>query len=284
MALPVNVKKWIQQNKTCFLPPVCNKLMHNGQLTVMFVGGPNQRKDYHIQEGEELFYQLEGDMCLKIIEDGKPKDIHIKQGEMFLLPARIPHSPQRFENTVGLVIERRRLEMERDGLRYYVENSSEVLFERWFYCEDLGKQLIPIIHEYFNSKQYKTGKPDPDQQLEEMPFPLNPAKVMEPFSFEDWIHKHRVEINEKKDLSLFEDHHDIKAVISGSGESKISTTTDKWIWQLEGTSTVTLGDTTIQLEAGDSLLIKEHTQYSWNRHHGCLALCLCQEPAQRKFL
>ncbi|KAM7061741.1 3-hydroxyanthranilate 3,4-dioxygenase isoform 2-T2 [Acridotheres tristis] len=161
MELLVNVRKWIEENKTAFLPPVCNKLMHRYQLNVMFVGGPNERKDYHIEEGEELFYQVQGDMCLKIIENGRQKDVVIREGEMFLLPARIPHSPQRYENTVGLVVERERLKTEIDGLRYYVGESTNVLFEKWFHCEDLGTQLIPIIQEFFNSRQYKTGKPNP---------------------------------------------------------------------------------------------------------------------------
>ncbi|CAG2180001.1 unnamed protein product [Oppiella nova] len=76
--------------------------LHNCQLKVFFVGGPNQRKDYHIEEGEELFYMIKGDMCLKVIEKGKPKDVIIKEGQVFLLAAKIPHSPQRFTNTIGL--------------------------------------------------------------------------------------------------------------------------------------------------------------------------------------
>ena len=113
----LNVEKWIEENEKFFLPPVCNKMMHNTQLKVFYVGGPNQRKDYHLEEGEELFYMRKGDMCLKILENGKFKDVHIKQGQVFLLPGRIPHSPQRNENTVGLVIERERLKTETDGLR-----------------------------------------------------------------------------------------------------------------------------------------------------------------------
>ncbi|KAM4770871.1 3-hydroxyanthranilate 3,4-dioxygenase [Rhinophrynus dorsalis] len=261
MALLVNVKKWIEENKEYFLPPVCNKLMHNDQLKVMFVGGPNQRKDYHIEEGEELFYQVEGDMCLKIVENGNHKDIHIKEGEMFLLPARIPHSPQRYANTVGLVLERRRLDTEKDGLRYYVEDSTEVLYEKWFYCEDLGTQLAPIMKEFFNSKQYKTGKPDPDQTLEKMPFSLNTMQVMEPFSFDKVLDKYRLEKNQKKSLSLFGDQHETKAIIYGTGESEQKKSkTDIWIWQLEGTSTVTLDNKVVKLTAGDSLLIPEHSQ------------------------
>ncbi|XP_060042925.1 3-hydroxyanthranilate 3,4-dioxygenase isoform X4 [Erinaceus europaeus] len=145
---PVRVRVWVEENRAFFLPPVCNKLLHQEQLKVMFVGGPNTRKDYHIEEGEEVFYQLQGDMILRVLERGRHRDVVIRQGEVFLLPAGIPHSPQRFANTVGLVIERRRLPSELDGLRFYVENTTDVLFEKWFYCEDLGTQLAPIIQEW----------------------------------------------------------------------------------------------------------------------------------------
>ncbi|XP_053568287.1 3-hydroxyanthranilate 3,4-dioxygenase [Bombina bombina] len=283
MEFLTNTEKWIKENKQYFLPPVCNKLMHNKQLKVMFVGGPNQRKDYHIEEGEELFYQVEGDMCLKIIENGIHKDIHIKEGEMFLLPARIPHSPQRYANTVGLVFERRRLATEKDGLRFYVDNSTEVLYDRWFYCEDLGTQLVPIIQEFFNSKQYKTGKPDPDQPLEKAPFSLNSMEVMKPFSFKNWLEANNKEINQKKGLSLFEDCYETKAAVYGPGENeKHKTNADTWIWQLEGMSIVTIGDKTMQLNTGDSLLIHEQYQYTWSRPNGCVALCVCQDPDLKK--
>ena len=143
----VRVKSWVEENRASFQPPVCNKLMHQEQLKIMFVGGPNTRKDYHIEEGEEVFYQLEGDMILRVLEQGQHRDVPIRQGEIFLLPARVPHSPQRFANTMGLVIERRRLESELDGLRYYVGDTEDVLFEKWFHCKDLGTQLAPIIQE-----------------------------------------------------------------------------------------------------------------------------------------
>ncbi|XP_068135811.1 3-hydroxyanthranilate 3,4-dioxygenase [Hyperolius riggenbachi] len=279
---PVNVRRWIEDNKEYFVPPVCNKLMHNGQLKVMFIGGPNQRKDYHIEEGEELFYQLEGDMCLKIIENGEHKDVHIREGEMFLLPARIPHSPQRFPNTVGLVFERKRLETEKDGLRYYVGDSAEVLFEKWFYCSDLGTQLGPIINEFFNSKQYKTGKPEPDQ-ISQLPFPLSTVKVMEPFSFQSWLDEHRSDIVQKNGLSLFADEHETKAAIYGSGESNHSASdTDSWIWQLEGSSVVSVCDKMLTLTSGDSLLIPEQTQFLWKRQMGSIAFYMSQDPTRRK--
>ncbi|XP_040080637.1 3-hydroxyanthranilate 3,4-dioxygenase isoform X2 [Oryx dammah] len=208
MERPVRVKAWVEENRGSFLPPVCNKLLHQKQLKIMFVGGPNTRKDYHIEEGEEVFYQLEGDMLLRVLERGKHRDVVIRQGEIFLLPAGVPHSPQRFANTVGLVIERRRLKTELDGLRYYVGDTTDVLFEKWFYCEDLGTQLAPIIQEFFSSEQYRTGKPKPDQLLKEPPFALSTRSVMEPVCLEAWLAGHRKELQAGTPLSLFGDTYE----------------------------------------------------------------------------
>ncbi|XP_070654667.1 3-hydroxyanthranilate 3,4-dioxygenase isoform X2 [Bos indicus] len=178
MERPVRVKAWVEENRGSFLPPVCNKLLHQKQLKIMFVGGPNTRKDYHIEEGEEVFYQLEGDMLLRVLERGKHRDVVIRQGEIFLLPAGVPHSPQRFANTVGLVIERRRLKTELDGLRF------------------------------FSSEQYRTGKPNPDQLLKEPPFPLSTRSVMEPMCLEAWLDGHRKELQAGTPLSLFGDTYE----------------------------------------------------------------------------
>ena len=103
---PLNFKNWIDKNRHLLKPPVGNKVVYDdGDFMVMVVGGPNSRKDYHVDPVEEFFYQLEGDMILKVMEDGRSIDIEIKEGEIFLLPKYVPHSPQRFENTVGLVVE-----------------------------------------------------------------------------------------------------------------------------------------------------------------------------------
>uniref|UniRef100_A0A4X2JMG4 3-hydroxyanthranilate 3,4-dioxygenase n=1 Tax=Vombatus ursinus TaxID=29139 RepID=A0A4X2JMG4_VOMUR len=233
MEFQVNVKKWIEKNKSSFLPPVCNKLMHQNQLKIMFVGGPNQRKDYHIEEGEELFFQIEGHMVLKILEQGQHRDVLIRQGEIFLLPAGTPHSPQRFANTVGLVIERERLKTEVDGLRFYVGDTTNVLFEKWFYCEDLGTQLAPIIQEFFSSEQYKTGKPRLDQLLKEPPFPLSTRAVMEPLALQRWLADHRGELEAGSTLSLFGDTYETQVTVYGSGSSQGSKLgVDVWFWQL----------------------------------------------------
>ncbi|XP_061766895.1 3-hydroxyanthranilate 3,4-dioxygenase-like isoform X1 [Nerophis ophidion] len=283
--LLVNVEEWIAKNQNAFLPPVCNKLMHFSQLNIMFVGGPNTRKDYHIEEGEELFYQLKGDMCLKVIENGKNKDVHIKEGEMFLLPARIPHSPQRQADTVGLVVERRRLLTETDCLRYYVDNTTDILFEKWFYCQNLGTQLVPIIQEFMASKQCKTGKPDPsaDEEFRDPPFLMNNMNVMSPFCFKSWLDKHKPFLTNGNPINMFGALFETEVTLFGGGLTESSLPqSDMWIWQLEGSSRVTMNEQEFTLSAGNSLLIPEHNQYHWQRDEETAALVVVQNPERKR--
>ena len=157
----MNLFDYINVHKEDLKPPVCNKMIHNdGKLRVMIIGGPNLRKDYHMNMGEEIFYQIKGDMCLKVMENNEPRDVIIREGEFFILPGKIPHSPQRFENTMGLVIERMRPEGELDGLRYFTDDTNkEVLWQRFFHVTDLGQQLVPLIEDFFASEEFKTRVP-----------------------------------------------------------------------------------------------------------------------------
>ncbi len=151
---PFNFKTWINDHRDQLKPPVGNvQVWKDSEFIVMVVGGPNARKDYHYNEGEEFFYQLEGDIVVKIIEDGKPVDIHIKEGEIFLLPPRTPHSPQRGPGTVGMVIERERETKELDGFLWFCENCGEKLYEEYEYVTDIVKQLPPIFDRFYNNKE-----------------------------------------------------------------------------------------------------------------------------------
>jgi len=158
---PFNLNQWVKDNREYLQPPVGNKQVYlgNEDYIVMVVGGPNGRKDYHWEDGEELFYQLKGDISVKIIkDDGTPEDIHIREGEMFLLPPHVPHSPQRPADTVGLVIERYRKPGEIDKLMWFCENCNEKLYEAGFPLEDIGTQIKAAIGEFMASAEHRTCK------------------------------------------------------------------------------------------------------------------------------
>jgi 3-hydroxyanthranilate 3,4-dioxygenase len=111
-----NLNQWIEQHREYLKPPVCNRqVFQHSEFIIMVVGGPNARTDYHEDPGEEFFYQLEGTMTLRTMQDRGRVDIPIHAGEVLLLPPRVPHSPQRSANSVGLVIERQRRPEEQDG-------------------------------------------------------------------------------------------------------------------------------------------------------------------------
>jgi 3-hydroxyanthranilate 3,4-dioxygenase len=118
-----HIDSWIRTHEASFAPPVMNKLLHRDQLSIMFVGGPNEREDFHLEAGSEFFYQLRGNMQLPTVQAGERTVVTIREGEVYLLPSRIPHSPQRPERgSIGLVIERQRYEHEPpDGLRFYTD-------------------------------------------------------------------------------------------------------------------------------------------------------------------
>lgn len=155
---PFNLQKWIDENRSLLKPPVGNKNLYAdaGDYIVMIVGGPNARKDYHYNETEELFYQLEGNIIVKIQEDGKAVDIPINAGEMFLLPAKIPHSPIRPAGSVGLVVERKRESGHQDGLMWFCDNCNEKLHDTYFHLTNIEKDFLPRFREFYGSEKLRT--------------------------------------------------------------------------------------------------------------------------------
>jgi 3-hydroxyanthranilate 3,4-dioxygenase len=152
-----NFQKWIDEHRDVLKPPVCNKLVFpEAEFIVMVVGGPNSRDDYHYDEGEEFFYQLEGEMVLRTIQDGERVDIPIKAGEIYLLPARVPHSPQRMADSVGLVIERQRLPGEQDGLMWFCNACGHKLYEEFFVLQNVEKDLPPVFDRFYESEASRT--------------------------------------------------------------------------------------------------------------------------------
>ena len=155
---PFSFKNWIDENRHLLKPPVGNQVVYkeNRDFIVMVVGGPNKRKDFHYNETEEFFYQLEGDITLRIMEEGKAVDIPIREGEIFLLPPKVPHSPQRPENTVGLVMEIKRNHAEKDGFMWFCENCGEKLYDEYFDLTDIVAQLAPIMDKFYASEELRT--------------------------------------------------------------------------------------------------------------------------------
>lgn len=158
MIPPINFHNWIEENRDLLKPPVGNKCIYDGDFIVMVVGGPNRRSDYHYDEGAEFFYQVQGDMILRVMENEGPRDIRIREGEIFLLPPRVPHSPQRLPDTVGLVIERRRLDGELDGLMWFCPECHGKLYEEYFQLEDIETQFPPVFERFFGSREHRTCK------------------------------------------------------------------------------------------------------------------------------
>jgi 3-hydroxyanthranilate 3,4-dioxygenase len=153
---PIDFKRWIEDNRHLLKPPVGNKCIVDGDFIIMIVGGPNARTDYHWDEGPEFFYQLEGEMVLKVQENGVARDIPIKAGEIFYLPPRTPHSPQRSAGGVGLVIERKRLPYEQDGLLWFCEQCNYKLYEEFFGLENVETDFPAVFDRFYRSIEHRT--------------------------------------------------------------------------------------------------------------------------------
>ena len=154
---PLNFQRWLEENRHLLKPPVGNRLLfRDANFIVMAVGGPNRRKDYHVDPGDEFFYQVEGDMLLKTIQNGRVVDIPIKQGEMFLLPANMPHSPRRPANTIGLVVERDRRPEEHDSVQFYCEGCGQLLYQESFHLTNIETQLAPVFDRFYDSPAHAT--------------------------------------------------------------------------------------------------------------------------------
>lgn len=148
-----NFKKWIDENRHLLKPPVGNKVVwKDREFIVMVVGGPNSRTDFHVNQSEEFFYQLEGNMILKIVNpEQKIIDVPIRAGDIFLLPPNTPHSPQREAASIGLVIERKRRDNEIDGLQWYCEKCQSKLYEEFFKLINIETQFPEVFERYYSS-------------------------------------------------------------------------------------------------------------------------------------
>lgn len=261
--------------------------MHKGQLSVMFVGGPNTRKDFHLEEGSEFFYQMRGDMELPTVQQGKQKLVKIKQGQVFCLPSRIPHSPQR-PNTgsFGLVIERQRQASEMDGLVWYkdFEKCDAVLWERFFRCEDLGKDLPPVIKAFKEFEASAEAKKPQSWPEENRPLRQDvKTAVPPPFFLEDFLLANQEKLSSGEVLPLFaQDHPDreCKVMVAGgpSEQSGHVWTGETWLYQLRGQAHIAVRHGTLTLEEGCCCIVNPNMSYDVSRASGSLGLTVRMDP------
>lgn len=156
--LPLNFAKWIEEHQHLLRPPVGNaQIWSNADFIVTVVGGPNQRTDYHVDPLEEFFYQIKGDMVLRLWIDGAPKDVPIREGEIFLLPPNVPHSPQRpVEGSVGLVIERQRPDGLLDVFQWYCDCCGGIVHKAEVQLSSIVKDLPPIFQSFYDNVEKRT--------------------------------------------------------------------------------------------------------------------------------
>ena len=155
----VDLMKWIADHRADFKPPVSNKYLYDGRdFFVMIIAGPNARNDFHVTKSEEFFYQIKGDITVRIRENGEIKDFPVREGETFFVPGGVPHSPQRPPNTLGLVVERRRPPGELEHQVFYCENCGELVCDREFDLKDIVVHFRQMMEEFWADDELRTCK------------------------------------------------------------------------------------------------------------------------------
>jgi 3-hydroxyanthranilate 3,4-dioxygenase len=155
----VSFPGWIEENKHLLKPPVGNKqLVPTGSdFITIVVGGPNQRTDFHVDPYEEFFYQVKGSMHVNVMTDDGPARVDIGEGQMWVLPRSMPHSPQRPEpGSIGLVIERVREDGTLEKFRWYCAECNGVVHEVELQVRDIVADLPPVFNAFYDSEDART--------------------------------------------------------------------------------------------------------------------------------
>ena len=154
---PINIKEWVEKHRDQLKPPVGNKYLYDGKdFFVMVIGGPNARNDFHITKSEEYFYQVQGDITVRIRDEGEIKDIVIREGETFFIPPEMPHSPMRPPDTIGVVVERVRPPGELEHLVFYCESCGELVHDIEFDCRDIVKHFGETMETFWLDDKQRT--------------------------------------------------------------------------------------------------------------------------------
>ena len=157
--MPIDLPKWIEQHRHEMKPPVSNKYLYDGEdFFVMIINGPNSRNDYHVTNSEEFFYQLKGDIVVRIIEDGRIKDVVVREGNTFFVPGNVPHSPTRPPGTLGMVVERRRPPGETEHLQFYCDKCEQLVHDLEFDCKDIVQHFAQAMEDFWADPELSTCK------------------------------------------------------------------------------------------------------------------------------
>jgi len=156
---PINLKNWIEENADKFKPPVSNRYLYDGRdFFVMVIKGPNARNDFHLVDSEEYFYQLKGDITVRIREGDRIVDHIVREGETFFIPPNVLQSPQRPPETIGVVVERRRPPGEKEHVIFYCENCGALVEDIHFDCKDIVDHFSKAMLEFWNDDARRTCK------------------------------------------------------------------------------------------------------------------------------
>ncbi|PXY21575.1 3-hydroxyanthranilate 3,4-dioxygenase [Prauserella flavalba] len=156
---PIDFSGWLKENEDQLRPPVNNKQMFPAgkDFIVQVVGGPNQRTDFHVDSYEEYFYQVKGNMHVDVVTDDGVRSVHVREGEMWLLPGNLPHSPQRPEpGSIGVVIERVREEGTLEKFQWYCPECSALLHEVELQVRDIVADLPPVFAKFYADERART--------------------------------------------------------------------------------------------------------------------------------
>ncbi|MGN7399573.1 3-hydroxyanthranilate 3,4-dioxygenase [Cytobacillus praedii] len=152
-----NLINWIEENKEQLKPPVNNKVLwEDSEFICMILGGPNRRRDFHVDPSDEFFYQIKGDCYVEVINNGKREIVTVKEGEVFMLPGMVPHSPHRVENTYGLVIERKRAQGELEDFVWFCDLCDKEMHRKRVQLTDIETQVKGAIEEFNSSEDLRT--------------------------------------------------------------------------------------------------------------------------------
>ncbi len=159
MLPPINVLQWVQEHREELKPPVSNKYLYDGKdFFVMVIAGPNARNDFHLTDSEEYFFQLKGDIIVRIIEDGRIKDVPVREGGTVFIPGGVPHSPTRPPDTIGIVVERVRPAGESEHLQFYCDNCCELVHDVEFDCKDIVEHFAQAMKDFWADENLSTCK------------------------------------------------------------------------------------------------------------------------------